>query len=1218
MSDSFLRQLLLNGYYGATLPYRHWANRRRCANGLAPLMVLFYHRIADDRANGWTHSNQLFLKQIRWLQRHCELVSLEEAQRRMRNVENDRPTACITFDDGYAENCDQAIPLLIDENIPCTYFVSSAHVLDGKRFPHDIAVGCPGHPNTVEQLREMAKCGIEIGAHTRNHADLGPIHDEIKLYDEVVVAGEELQEAIGKSVRYFAFPFGLPGNLNARAFQIAFEYGYEAVCSAYGAYNFPGDDPFHLRRIHVDNMVRLKNWCSVDPRHLRRRLDFDYERRAIRRICDSNREVAMNMATVLDAPADKCDVPNSAAAQKSTSAPVLKTDTLAQSVVVLLLLAAVQRIMGFLRGVLVCRWLSPDELGQWDMAFGFLTLAAPLTVLGLPGSFGRYVEYFRQRGQLRVLVRRTAIACGALTALAVVAISLARPLISEIVFGRSEETELVLFLAVTLAIVIAFNYLTELLTALRMARVAGIVQFFNSLAFAGFSVLFLLGWRREASSLVAAYGIACALQIGWMIWYLRHQLQYSPADAPADRSDERGAFWSKLLSFATWVWVSNLLYNLFDVADRYMIVHTSTANDPLAIVGSYHSSRIVPLLLVSVASLMGTMILPHLSHDWEAGKRREVSDRMNVTLKLLGLLLFVGSIAILLAAPFLFDIAFQGKFARGKSALPWTLTYCSWFGLVTVAQLYLWCAERPRLSCLALLLGLATNVVLNSILLPHFGLLGAVWATAVANFVALVLILRFNAWLGMKIQRSMLLVTLLPISLGLGPMAALSTLVAVILAIYFTDQILSHDEKRRLADVWHGYAGRFSRLKTCSANTSLERSSNRPLRVIFVITSMHVGGAEILLYNLIRRLDRTRFSPELCCLKERGTLGEQLAEEIPVYSNLLRRKYDFRVLRKLNRLLRKREIDAVITVGAGDKMFWGRLAARRAKVPVVISALHSTGWPDGINWLNRRLTLITDAFVAVAEPHARHLIEVEHLPAARVHVISNGVDTEKFRPQPGIKRSVCQSLGIPRTAPLVGIVAVLRPEKNHELFLRTAARVRRDIPEAHFLIVGDGPRRPVLERLAADLQMDNCVHFLGQRIDIPEILSSLDVFALTSHNEANPVSILEALASGKPVVSTRVGSICETVVDDKTGYLVEPGNELEMSKRVTELLLDPAKAQRLGAAARRLVVSKWSIQAMVAGYEDLITSVHSVKTDRSNPSEAVEVADFGQVAPSHL
>ena len=155
-----------------------------------------------------------------------------------------------------------------------------------------------------------------------------------------------------------------------------------------------------------------------------------------------------------------------AALKAKTSLPV---DTLASSVVVLLVLAAVQRVVGFARGILVCRWLSPDELGQWDMAFGFLTLAAPLTVLGLPGSFGRYVEYFRQRGQLRTLIRRTAICSAILTMFSVGLIVTVPSLFSKIVFGRANETQLVVVLGITLAVVIAFNYLTELLTALRRA-----------------------------------------------------------------------------------------------------------------------------------------------------------------------------------------------------------------------------------------------------------------------------------------------------------------------------------------------------------------------------------------------------------------------------------------------------------------------------------------------------------------------------------------------------------------------------------------------------------------------------------------------------------------------------------------------------------------------------------------------------------------------------
>jgi peptidoglycan/xylan/chitin deacetylase (PgdA/CDA1 family) len=240
-------------------------------------MVLFYHRIADDGALCCTHSNQLFQRQIRWLQKHCELISMEEVQRRVRRGYNNRLAACITFDDGYAENCDQALPFLIQQKVPCTYFVSSWHVLEGRRFAHDERTGSPGQPNTLQQLRWMAANGIDIGAHTRTHIDLGSITDQCKLYDEVVASGEELQGIIGKPVHYFSCPFGMPQNLNARAFEMAFEYGYEGVCSAYGSYNFPGDDSFHIRRIHADDMWRLKNWGTIDPRRTHPKYRFEYQ-----------------------------------------------------------------------------------------------------------------------------------------------------------------------------------------------------------------------------------------------------------------------------------------------------------------------------------------------------------------------------------------------------------------------------------------------------------------------------------------------------------------------------------------------------------------------------------------------------------------------------------------------------------------------------------------------------------------------------------------------------------------------------------------------------------------------------------------------------------------------------------------------------------------------------------------------------------------------------
>ncbi len=366
---------------------------------------------------------------------------------------------------------------------------------------------------------------------------------------------------------------------------------------------------------------------------------------------------------------------------------------------------------------------------------------------------------------------------------------------------------------------------------------------------------------------------------------------------------------------------------------------------------------------------------------------------------------------------------------------------------------------------------------------------------------------------------------------------------------------------------------------------------------MFIITTLEVGGAETLLMNLVRRLDRERFSPEVCCLKARGQLGVELASEIPVHDHLLSHKLDLRVLGRLTRLMRRRQIDAVVTVGAGDKMFWGRLAARLANVPVVVAALHSTGWPDVVGRLNRWLTPLTDAFIAVAEPHGRYLIEQERFPADRVHVIPNGIDVDRFRPR-APDESLRRQLRLPAGAPVAGIVAAIRPEKNHELFLRVAARVRSQIPNAHFLIVGDGACRARLEQLTDELQLAGSVHFLGIRPDVAELLSLMDVVLLTSRVEANPVSVLEALAVGKPVVATRVGSVAEMVLDGETGYLVEPGHAAAMAEHVVALFRAPHLARSLGAAGREHVVAHGSLERMVAGYEDLLSELSHTSPKR--------------------
>ena len=495
----------------------------------------------------------------------------------------------------------------------------------------------------------------------------------------------------------------------------------------------------------------------------------------------------------------------------------LQADTLAASVIILLTVTVVQRTVGFGRGLLFCRWMSPEALGEWELVYSFLMLAAPLAVLGVPGSFGRYAEHYRQRGQLRTFLRRAGAWTLGCTLIAVAGVEAFAPQLSQLVFGSAQFTAAMRIIGGCLAAIVLHHTLSALLTALRLYRIVSAMNFLQSLLFAAISLALL--WRRpEMLSILYGYTAACvfasAVALVWAWPALVH------LDEPREYL-AHSQFWGKLLRFALFVWATNLMTHLFAVVDRYMLVHYAgmtpeQANDQI---GHYHASRLVPLLMVSIAELLTGMVMPHLSHDWEAGRRAEVTARMNLAVKLTALGMVMFGACVVVAGPLLFNVVLEGRYSLGLTVLPWTVAGCVWYSVYLIAQNYLWCAEKNWLQTAPLAVGLVANVLLNLMLLPAFGLYGCVLAAAGGALICLVAVLELNRRHGMTIDRGVWLLAISPAALGLGTWPAVTVAVALATLALASNTLLSASERRQLWTFAVETVGRFLPLRLRAATS---------------------------------------------------------------------------------------------------------------------------------------------------------------------------------------------------------------------------------------------------------------------------------------------------------------------------------------------------------------------------------------------------------------
>src|SRR3990172_1234969 len=384
----------------------------------------------------------------------------------------------------------------------------------------------------------------------------------------------------------------------------------------------------------------------------------------------------------------------------------------------------------------------------------------------------------------------------------------------------------------------------------------------------------------------------------------------------------------------------------------------------------------------------------------------------------------------------------------------------------------------------------------------------------------------------------------------------------------------------------------------------------QPTPILFLASKLALGGAERVIYRLLRDLDRRRFKPIACCLYDKGEIGQEIESRLgmTVYSDLMGHRLDPWVARRLVPIMRRQNVKVIYMLNTPLVQFWGTVCAKMAGVPVTVSAVHTTiraGHTRRGALLDRLTFPFMDAIVALANTHKELLVQTRGAPADRVAVVGNGIDLEEFLDgaPAGEKR---ESLELGPDVPIIGVVARLVPGKGIETFLRAAEIVLRSIPQAHFLVVGEGPERARLEGVAQRLEISSSIHFLGHRRDVADIVPLFDVALLTSDPvfETFPLAVLEYMAAAKPVVATRVGSVAEMVAEGRTGFLVPPADPEACANAVLTLLRNPDQARAFGMAGRQRLEAEFTTQVMVERTEDLLERLLRDKANAIRPGRS--------------
>ncbi|MDI6773072.1 MAG: glycosyltransferase [bacterium] len=395
-----------------------------------------------------------------------------------------------------------------------------------------------------------------------------------------------------------------------------------------------------------------------------------------------------------------------------------------------------------------------------------------------------------------------------------------------------------------------------------------------------------------------------------------------------------------------------------------------------------------------------------------------------------------------------------------------------------------------------------------------------------------------------------------------------------------------------------------------------------PIRVVRIIARLNIGGPALHVIHLQTGLDPARFRQVLITGSENpgeGSLvglararGVDLTEIPTMVADASLRGRDLRALAAIVRVLRRIRPHIVHTHTA-KAGFLGRVAARLAGVPVVVHTFHGHILSHyygplqtrGLRLMERGLARLTDRIIAVSDQVRRDLLDFGVGRPEQIAVIPLGLDLGPFLVCEAHRGGFRAEIGARPGERLVGIVGRLFPVKNHRLFLEAAALLAREMPAVRFAVVGDGVLRGDLERLAASLGISDRMVFTGWRYDLPRVYADLDALAVSSNNEGTPVAAIEAMVAGVPVVATRVGGVPDLIADGETGLIVPPNDAEALAAALHRVLTNAALAESLAAGARAFVVSRFTVQRLIADTEALYLDLlrqKGIKTPESPAS----------------